>query len=48
METVAEFMDGNISSVMLVLFMLVLRRGRVFRAPTSYSEDLGAENSYPD
>jgi hypothetical protein len=27
METVAEFIDGSISSVMLVLFMLLLRRG---------------------
>jgi hypothetical protein len=43
METVAEFIDGSITSV-----MLVLRRGRVLRTPASYAEGHGEENNYPD
>jgi hypothetical protein len=40
-ETVAEFIDGSVAIV-----MLVLHRGRVFRAPASYPKGLCEENNY--
>lgn len=48
METVAEFIDESITSLMWMLFMLLLHCGRVFMAPASYPEGLCEENNYPD